>query len=79
LFKVDALMGALRLAIQKIEKLNFGRKDSRVTARHEINNFARDSVDRVRQVDSPAGSKDLRWRSASGSIPERSRVQSEVK
>jgi len=30
LFKVDALMGALRLAIQEIEKLNFGRKDSRV-------------------------------------------------
>jgi hypothetical protein len=30
LFKVDALMGALRLAIQEIEKLNFSRKDSRV-------------------------------------------------
>ena len=30
MFKVDALMGALRLAIQEIEKLNFGRKDSRV-------------------------------------------------
>ena len=26
----DALMGALRLAIKEIEKLNFGRKDSRV-------------------------------------------------
>jgi hypothetical protein len=30
LFKVDALMGALRLAIQEIEKLSFGRKDPRV-------------------------------------------------
>jgi hypothetical protein len=30
LFKVDALMGALRLVIQEIGKLNFGRKDSRV-------------------------------------------------
>ena len=30
MFKVDALMGALRLAIQEIEKLNFGRMDSRV-------------------------------------------------
>ena len=30
MFKVDALMGALRVAIQEIGKLNFGRKDSRV-------------------------------------------------
>ena len=30
MFKADALMGALRLSIQEIEKLNFGRKNSRV-------------------------------------------------
>ena len=30
LFKVDALMGALRLTIQEIEKLNISRTDSRV-------------------------------------------------